>query len=344
MDKGIEALIADMKAAAEKATPGRIGDRIDGSGSIKYECLGLDKTLVLRTDHKNMEYGFIGDNGDADEVFFRLSSPENVLALIAALEQAQQESKEQSARIEELESQRKLAFMACNRWRDKCVDAEKRIAELEKWQQCEHSKKRNAVIDGLAQCGEAAWEIEEYMQQWDKEHPLELAAYKAELDSAPNGMMQLSNELAEMKRKCAEVPDEFARIGESLRTQSNRTTGHPVFVVFDKQEIVGSEEHDCDRIAWVFECHEVDECKAGRLEALYQGGRDTRGYDRYAMKSIDQFVTACFTEDGCKDYLQQNGHNLNKPFIYVHSAYRNDEWQVIRNWLMTVGGIAEGGE
>jgi hypothetical protein len=75
-------------------------------------------------------------------------STESVEELIAALEQAQQENKERSARIEELESQRQLAFMACNRWRDKCADADKRIAELE---------------------------------------------------AAPNGMMQLSNELAEMK-------------------------------------------------------------------------------------------------------------------------------------------------
>lgn len=51
--------------------------------------------------------------------------------ILTALEQAHQENKEQSARIGELESQRELAFMACNRWRDKCVDAEKRIAELE---------------------------------------------------------------------------------------------------------------------------------------------------------------------------------------------------------------------
>ncbi|HAT2733412.1 TPA: hypothetical protein I8385_001396 [Citrobacter freundii] len=35
-----------------------------------------------------------------------------------------------SARIEELESQRKLAFTASNRWADKFREAEKRIAEL----------------------------------------------------------------------------------------------------------------------------------------------------------------------------------------------------------------------
>lgn len=77
-----------LREAAEKATPGRVGDRFDGSGSIKYECHGYDGSLVLRTDHKNMEYGFIGDNGNADELFFRLCVPDVVLALLDELETA----------------------------------------------------------------------------------------------------------------------------------------------------------------------------------------------------------------------------------------------------------------
>lgn len=93
----ITELAQSMKAAAEKATPGRIGDRIDGSGSIKYECFGYDGSLVLRTDHKNMEYGFIGDNSLADEEFFRACVPDAIIALVEALEKAQQ-------RISELES------------------------------------------------------------------------------------------------------------------------------------------------------------------------------------------------------------------------------------------------
>ncbi|HGO5536021.1 TPA: ead/Ea22-like family protein [Klebsiella oxytoca] len=94
----ITELAQSLKAAAEKATPGRIGDRIDGSGSIKYECHGYDGSLVLRTDHKNMEYGFIGDNSLADEEFFRACVPDAIIALVEALEKAQQ-------RIEELEAQ-----------------------------------------------------------------------------------------------------------------------------------------------------------------------------------------------------------------------------------------------
>lgn len=75
-----------LREVAEKATPGRIGDRIDGSGSIKYQCFGNDGSLVLQADHKNMEYGFIGGNSEADELFFRLCDPAAVLALLDELE------------------------------------------------------------------------------------------------------------------------------------------------------------------------------------------------------------------------------------------------------------------
>ena len=106
-----------LREAAEKATPGRVGDRIDGSGSIKYECHGYDGSLVLRTDHKNMEYGFIGDNSNADELFFRLCVPDVILALLDELDKWQQESSAWQSVAE-----KQLAF---------AEDAEKRIAELE---------------------------------------------------------------------------------------------------------------------------------------------------------------------------------------------------------------------
>ncbi|MDX7487227.1 ead/Ea22-like family protein [Serratia marcescens] len=96
---------SELKAAAMAATPGRIGDRIDGSGSIKYECTGYDGSLVLRTDHKDMEYGFVGDNADADELFFRLCVPDVVLELLAELE-----AKDKDKRIIELDY---LRLSAC---------------------------------------------------------------------------------------------------------------------------------------------------------------------------------------------------------------------------------------
>ncbi|HBW0848203.1 TPA: ead/Ea22-like family protein [Klebsiella quasipneumoniae] len=113
----ITELAQSLKAAAEKATPGRIGDRIDGSGSIKYECHGYDGSLVLRTDHKNMEYGFIGDNSLADEEFFRACVPDAILALVEALEKAQG-----------METYWKTQ---CRGITDHCEALQARIAELE---------------------------------------------------------------------------------------------------------------------------------------------------------------------------------------------------------------------
>lgn len=55
-----------------------------------------------------------------------------VVKLIAALEAERADCRENAARIAEMESQRALAFSACNRWADKCRDAEKRVAELER--------------------------------------------------------------------------------------------------------------------------------------------------------------------------------------------------------------------
>jgi hypothetical protein len=116
-------LTAKLKAAAQKATPGRIGDRIDGSGSIKYQCVGYDGSLVLQTDHKNMEYGFIGDNADADEEFFLACVPDAILALTEALEAAEKTS---AARLEAIDRSHKMYQYE----RDRAEAAEKRIAEL----------------------------------------------------------------------------------------------------------------------------------------------------------------------------------------------------------------------
>jgi|GEM_PF-2468651 len=137
------------------------------------------------------------------------------------------------------------------------------------------------------------------------------------------------------------LPDELYEIGELIRTQDNRITDQPMFVVYQKREIIGSDEHSPSRICWVWEGEEVSELRAKRLEILYQEYRDTRGYDRYAMQEIDVFVTACFTEQGCKDFLRLNGHNLHKPYIFAEGSYRNNEYRAVRNWLSGIK-IAEG--
>lgn len=139
--------------------------------------------------------------------------------------------------------------------------------------------------------------------------------------------------------EASRAPDSFNIIGENIRTQDNRITSEPMFCVFQKREIVVDEDYDCDRIVWVDEegC-EATERQRMRLELLHDNCRETPDkWRRIAVKDIDDFVTCCFTEQGCKDYLACNGHNLRLPFIYVKSGFRNAEYIGIRNWLAGIG-------
>lgn len=130
---------------------------------------------------------------------------------------------------------------------------------------------------------------------------------------------------------------ELEGIGRLINTQDNRHTDQPMFAVMEKRPMITLDTHDHDRIEWVETTSgdycQADEVKARRLEALREGGRETPGWERYAIKDIDVFVTACFTEQGCKEFLARDGHNHRSPFIYAFGSYRNTEYQTVRNCL-----------
>ncbi|WP_407295951.1 ead/Ea22-like family protein [Klebsiella quasipneumoniae] len=139
----ITELAQSLKAAAEKATPGnwRAFQYHDGRCGVG----GGNHDEIMVCEH-------ISKKRPHDALFIAMANPANILALVEALERAQsaneylreqsaewerkaisnfEDCAEMSARIEELESQRKLAFAASNRWADKFREAEQRIAELE---------------------------------------------------------------------------------------------------------------------------------------------------------------------------------------------------------------------
>lgn len=176
----ITELAQSLKAAAEKAG---IEQWVNDRGEVNTADYEVDGGMYI--DHI-CDCEIIGTESPRAE-FIALANPANILALVEALEKAQQHENEwktlceaaavdlddwsaiddksrelickladtviakaeqsaewerkaisnfedcaeMSARIEELESQRKLAFTASNRWADKFREAEKRIAELE---------------------------------------------------------------------------------------------------------------------------------------------------------------------------------------------------------------------
>lgn len=126
-------------------------------------------------------------------------------------------------------------------------------------------------------------------------------------------------------------------IGALIRTQDNRITDQPIFVVEKSKMVVTDPDYGYDDEEWVDtdSCeHEVaTETIARRLDALKDGWRDTGKWEKHYLKEVWVFVTACFTEKGCEEYLKLNGHNLGKTRIYAYSTYRNHEYQAVRDHL-----------
>ena len=139
--------------------------------------------------------------------------------------------------------------------------------------------------------------------------------------------------------KAEAIPGFIREMGERLRTQDNRITADPLFCVFEKDYVVAEEGYGHDRIDWgdirdEYTLIDPDSDKWHRLESLYQAGREVGdNYQRNAVKLVDKFVTAAFTEAGANDHIRMNGHNLRKPFVYVTSLFRTPEMIELREWL-----------
>jgi len=120
-----------------------------------------------------------------------------------------------------------------------------------------------------------------------------------------------------MRIKVIDEAKHVEQISELVRTQDNRATSDPIFIVQQKRRIWGMDGHYSDDYEWI-------------------------DGDRVYYVDMWEFVTACFTEQGCKDYIAANGHNLNEPRIYAASAYRNREMIAIRKLLVRGWGRGTG--
>lgn len=81
--------LAPIKAREQAATPGPWhGDRYDGT--LKYKLRGANNAIVLVVEHKSCDFGFIGENGDADEEFV-IHARTDMPALLAEVERLRAE-------------------------------------------------------------------------------------------------------------------------------------------------------------------------------------------------------------------------------------------------------------
>lgn len=133
-------------------------------------------------------------------------------------------------------------------------------------------------------------------------------------------------------------------IGELIRTQDNRATADPIFVVQEKKRLYGLDPNYTEDTVWVHDdgdCKEADSEETERLDRLEDQGNPDEDWTNTGYVDRWVFVTACFTEQGCQDFIDANRHNLTDPRIYVASAYRNEEFIAVRRYIKSLPGPKE---
>ena len=143
----VEQLISGMKAAAEMASPLQLDSaelKRGDDGYIECPCCEGAGEVEALTDFCNIDgvalgvqfYG-IGEHHELAEQYFRQSSPANILALISALERAQQSNeflKGQLSEIANFNPDWDKLEASYESWREIAAEllvAKNRIAELE---------------------------------------------------------------------------------------------------------------------------------------------------------------------------------------------------------------------
>ena len=102
---------------------------------------------------------------------------------------------------------------------------------------------------------------------------------------------------------------DLKKTSELLRTQNNRATAHPLFIVYEKERIYGVDP-DFHDDACVYEAEKL----------------------HYIVRN--RFVSAHFTEAAAERYIAENNHNLCRPFVYAASMHRCHEMMAIREFLI----------
>lgn len=138
--------------------------------------------------------------------------------------------------------------------------------------------------------------------------------------------------------------EELEVMGKLLRTQENRATADPIFMVEEARRVMAVDPayHEQGSV-WV--CVEDHDYVYDSLKELKEWLEEEAEDEAFGLEVDDfeeihyamywQAVQPFFTEKAAEQYIRQNRHHFEHGVrIFAYSAYRNYEWQAVREMLM----------
>ena len=147
-------------------------------------------------------------------------------------------------------------------------------------------------------------------------------------------------------KDCKTIPEFLEYIKDELVHQDNHATSYPIYCVYEQRVEVGYDPrligedgiypiyYELDSMEELIQDEMMNEYHLDRSEVMSGINPDPDNIYVTGAKLIPRFVSPHFTERSAYRYVRENRHNLNYPYIYVHSLNRCDEMIYIRSLLM----------
>lgn len=124
--------------------------------------------------------------------------------------------------------------------------------------------------------------------------------------------------------------NEITEISTRLKTQDNRITYDPMFCVQEKRIVYGMDPQWSDDELWIDTSGGVIECDAPA------DGLETETIVKTGKFEYWEIQMVAFTEVGCQQYIDLNGHNHRGELrIYAMSFRRCPEMLEVRKFLLS---------
>ena len=138
-----------------------------------------------------------------------------------------------------------------------------------------------------------------------------------------------------------QITQALVELRHELESQDNRITAEPIFMVQERVRTTGFDTSYTDNIVWLWQTNDYEEIteqsdpkRFDELEDPWQDrGEAPEGYVRTGY--VDRWLNLqpFFTEKAADAYIAKNHHRHGPLRVYVDSAYRNEEWMLIRRLL-----------
>ena len=150
--------------------------------------------------------------------------------------------------------------------------------------------------------------------------------------------------------KTINVTDEqhefLMNLSKEINTQNNRITADPIFCVYEKRRVYVPD--GCGETGWFSDEgslqteEDIEEiCEEYRTENPESTLDDEEILEELEYHKTDYEIQDTpvsgqpyFSEKAAQNHIDCNHYHYSKPFTYVESAWRNDEWVTIRKIIM----------